>query len=84
MGTIEISELLSYAVPLLVAYNAWLHTQVINAQKEIAVNSAMDTEIIKQFDEFKQDIKLGLKDQADKIQKISEELHDFLIKQAQR
>lgn len=69
MGTIEISTLLSYLVMPLLAYNGWLHVQVINAQREIAVNSAMDAEIIKQFDNLQTDFKA-----------MSKELHDFMIK----
>jgi len=45
MGTIEISELLSYAVPLIIAYNVWLHNQIVKSQIEIAVNTSKDEEI---------------------------------------
>ena len=50
MGTIEISELLSYAVPLIIGYNVWLHNQIVKSQIEIAVNTSKDEEISKSID----------------------------------
>jgi hypothetical protein len=58
MGTtVEISQLLSWAVPFLIMYNAWLHRMVIKTQLDIAVNTAKDEEIFKQIDEMKADIR---------------------------
>ena len=73
MGTIEISDLFSYVVPLLVLYNAWLHRQVINAQIDIAVNNSKDEEIIKQFDLLKI-----------KLDKFIDEFHQFLVLEAKK
>lgn len=50
MGTIEISNLLSYAVPLIIGYNVWLHNQIVKSQIEIAVNTSKDEEISKSID----------------------------------
>jgi len=50
MGTIEISELLSYAVPLIIGYNVWLHNQIVKSQIEIAVNTSKDEDISKSID----------------------------------
>jgi len=50
MGTIEISELLSYAVPLIIGYNIWLHNQIVKSQIDIAVNTSKDEEISKSID----------------------------------
>ena len=67
----EVQELLSYIIPFLIMYNAWLHNQIISAQKEIAVNSAKDEETSRQFMEIKSDIK-----------EMKKELHNYILKQA--
>ena len=50
MGTIEISELLSWSVPFIIAYNVWLHNQIVKSQIEIAVNTSKDEEISRNID----------------------------------
>jgi len=54
MAEIEIKEILSYLVPLLVAYNIWLHKMVIKAQLDIAVNFAKDSYIIERIDKLEE------------------------------
>lgn len=57
MGTIEISELLSYAVPLIIGYNVWLHNQIVKSQIDIAVNSNSDEAQQKVLEEIKDDMR---------------------------
>jgi len=70
MGTVEVNELLSYIVPLLVAYNVWIHNKLITAEKDIAVNSSKDSAVNKQYDEIKADIKA-----------LADEFHAFVLAQ---
>jgi len=57
MGTIEISELLSYAVPLIMGYNVWLHNEIVKAKIDIAVNNTSDKAIRDAVSEIKDDIR---------------------------
>jgi len=70
MGTIEISDLLSYIVPLLALYIGYLHNKVISAEKDIAVNSSKDEKINEQFNDLKNDIKA-----------LTKEFHNFILSQ---
>jgi len=73
MGTIQVSELLSYVVPLLVASTAWIINKIIGLEKDIAVNSSKDSVVTEQFGEIKADIKA-----------LSKELHDFILSQSNK
>ncbi len=50
MGTIEISEILSWSVPFIILYNVWLHNQIVKSQIDIAVNTSKDEAITKSID----------------------------------
>lgn len=81
METISINQLLSYLVPFLGVYIGWLHKQVIRNQIDIAVNTSKDDEIMKQYNEFKADIKAELVKQSTIIDDLRKEIHDFIINQ---
>jgi len=57
MGTIEISELLSWSVPFIIAYNVWLHNQIVKSQIDIAVNNTNDESLRTAVNDIKGDIK---------------------------
>ena len=54
---ISISDLIKLAVPILLAWNVWLHKMVIKSQLDIAVNTTKDEKIFDEIRELKADIK---------------------------
>ena len=42
MDASQIADLFKFAIPFIIAYNAYIHNQVIKNSKDIAVNSAND------------------------------------------
>lgn len=57
MGTIEISDLFSYSMPFIMAYNIWLHNQIVSAKIDIAVNNTSDKAQQDVLTEIKNDIR---------------------------
>jgi hypothetical protein len=57
MEASEIADLFKFAIPFIIAYNAYIHNQVISNSKEIAVNSANDLSRSGVYEEIKEAIK---------------------------
>jgi len=70
MGTIEISDLLNYAVPLLAIYIGYMHVKLNNAEINIAVNAAKDGAVSTQIDKLEES-----------VSKLTDEFHDFIKSQ---
>lgn len=57
MDAAQIADLFKFAIPFIIAYNAYIHNQVIKNSKDIAVNSANDASRVGLMEEIKEAIK---------------------------
>jgi predicted transcriptional regulator len=53
MEVMEIIEGLEFLVPFLIAYNVWMHNQIIKNSKDIAVNTSKDEQLSEAVKEMK-------------------------------
>ena len=57
MDAAQIADLFKFAIPFIIAYNAYIHNQVIKNSKDIAVNSANDESRVGLMTEIKEELK---------------------------